>query len=124
MTMTDKPKRWHLPLAKVLTLTCTLACLTVAVEARSEANDMTALLKDRGCYACHDMTETLIGPSYHAIAELHRTRKNVMVEVLAHKIVVGGAGNWGLVPMVPNEHVTEDEAREMAEWILNQQLPK
>ena len=122
--MIELSRRWNLPLAKVLILTCGLACLTVAVEGRSDANDMTALLKDRGCYACHDLTEPLIGPSYQAIAELHRTRKEVMVGVLAHKIIVGGAGNWGLVPMVPNEHVTEDEAREMAEWILNQQLPK
>jgi len=118
--MINVSRQWNLPLAKVLALTCILACLTVAVEARSDTNDMTALLKDRGCYACHDLTETLIGPSYHAIAELHRTRKDVMVEVLAHKIIIGGAGNWGLVPMVPNEHVTEDEAREMVEWILNQ----
>lgn len=38
--------------------------------------------------------------------------------VLARKIVLGGGGSWGLVPMVPNEHVTLDEARAMAEWIL------
>jgi hypothetical protein len=32
----------------------------------------------------------------------------------------GGGGNWGLVPMVPNQWVTEAEARRMAEWILGQ----
>ena len=41
-----------------------------------------------------------------------------MLEVLARKIVHGGGGNWGLVPMVPNEHVTLEDARAMAAWIL------
>jgi cytochrome c len=41
-----------------------------------------------------------------------------MVDVLAEKIILGGGGNWGFVPMVPNEHVTEADARRIALWIL------
>lgn len=77
-----------------------------------------ALLAERHCDACHHVSRTLLGPSYEAIAARHAARKDAMVEVLAHKIIVGGAGNWGVVPMVPNEHVTVDEARAMARWIL------
>jgi cytochrome c len=65
------------------------------------------------------MNENLLGPSYQAIATRHALRKEVMVEVLAEKIIVGGAGNWGVVPMVPNEQVSLDEARTIARWILN-----
>jgi cytochrome c len=43
-----------------------------------------------------------------------------MTEVLARKIVLGGGGNWGVVPMVPNEHVSESDARSLANWILSQ----
>lgn len=118
--MIERSKQQGLSLAKLLLLCCGLAGLFAAAEARADANDMAALLEDRACYACHALTETLIGPSYQAIAELHRSRKEVMVEVLARKIIVGGAGTWGLVPMVPNEHVSEEEARAMAEWILKQ----
>jgi cytochrome c len=40
--------------------------------------------------------------------------------VLAGKIIRGGGGNWGLVPMVPNQRVDEIEARILAQWILSQ----
>ena len=122
--MIERSKQQSLSLAKFLLLGCGLAGLFAAVEAHADTNDMAALLEDRACHACHALTETLIGPSYQAIAELHRSRKEVMAKVLARKIIAGGAGNWGLVPMVPNEHVSEDEARAMAKWILNQALPK
>jgi hypothetical protein len=35
---------------------------------------------------------------------MHASQTEVMIEVLARKIIAGGAGNWGVVPMVPNEH--------------------
>jgi len=79
-----------------------------------------ALTKTKRCYACHADSETLIGPPYKAIALFHAANKEVMVDVLARKIIFGGAGNWGIVPMVPNDHVTLEEARVIAEWILNQ----
>lgn len=80
--------------------------------------DIPALLKQRRCYSCHDMSQSLIGPPYQAIAARHGARAEVMTEVLAQKIIRGGGGNWGVVPMVPNEHVTEEEARAMVRWIL------
>jgi cytochrome c len=46
-----------------------------------------------------------------------------IVEVLAQKIISGGAGNWGVVPMVPNEQVTIEQARAMARWILELEQP-
>jgi len=44
----------------------------------------------------------------------------LMTEVLARKIILGGGGNWGVVPMVPNEHVSATDAHSIAGWILNQ----
>lgn len=82
------------------------------------AADVPALLDARRCNACHAPTEQLIGPPYQAIAMRHSARAAVMGEVLAQKIILGGGGNWGVVPMVPNEHVTLEEARSMAQWIL------
>jgi len=41
-----------------------------------------------------------------------------MAGVLAQKIVHGGGGTWGPVPMAPNQWVSIDEATLMAEWIL------
>jgi cytochrome c len=101
----------------------TLILLAVCGTAPVVAADIPALLAQKRCVACHDVSQARIGPPYVAIAVRHRANKDDMVEVLAHKILLGGGGNWGPVPMVPNEHVSLDEARAMAKWILEIKTP-
>ena len=78
------------------------------------------LTQEKRCYACHHMTQTLIGPPYNAIAARHngKTEKDMVARALARKIILGGGGSWGVIPMFPNEHVSEDEAIEISNWIL------
>lgn len=83
-------------------------------------DDGEALVTSKMCYACHQMSGASIGPPWQAIAARHASRKDLMVDVLAGKIIRGGGGNWGLVPMVPNQRVNEKEARTLAAWILEQ----
>jgi cytochrome c len=92
--------------------------LCCSFSAPAGAEDGAQLIENARCYACHQMTETLLAPPYLAIAVRHAPRKDLMTEVLARKIVRGGGGNWGVVPMVPNQWVSIEEARVMAEWIL------
>jgi cytochrome c len=92
--------------------------LALCLSPSAFAADVATLITQKRCDACHDVTATRIGPPYVAIALRHHADKENMVEVLARKIVLGGGGNWGVVPMVPNEHVSLDEARAMARWIL------
>ena len=99
-----------------------LALLVFAVPLVSaDELDGETLAEAKRCVACHELKRTLIGPSYEAIAARHSANRHLMVEVLAQKIIVGGAGNWGVVPMVPNEHVSLEEARAIAHWILSLQ---
>lgn len=93
--------------------------LILSAQAETADLDGDKLVKERRCYGCHNISQNLLGPSYQAIATRHAARKDIMLEVLAEKIIVGGAGNWGVVPMVPNEQVSKDEARTIARWILN-----
>lgn len=79
-----------------------------------------SLLSEKMCYACHQLDSTSIGPPWQAIAVRHADRKDLVTDVLAGKIIRGGGGNWGLVPMVPNQRVSEAEAMLMATWILEQ----
>ena len=83
------------------------------------ADDIPALLMQKHCDACHHVSSALIGPSYLAIATRYQADKAGTAEVLARKILLGGGGNWGVVPMVPNEHVTLEDARAMVRWILD-----
>ena len=70
------------------------------------------------CVACHEVSETRVGPAYMDVANMYEDSGEEIVETLARKVIQGGGGNWGLVPMVENPHVTMEEARRMVRWIL------
>lgn len=84
-----------------------------------EPVDVTALLREKQCHLCHDASRQKLGPPYEAVSLAHRQRRDLMLEVLAQKIISGGSGNWGVIPMVANRHVSIEEARLMAGWILD-----
>jgi cytochrome c len=104
---------------------CAGVALTAALAAptRAAAGDMPPLLTQKRCNACHATNTALIGPPFLAVAARYGSDRERMVDVLAQKILLGGGGSWGVVPMVPNNHVTLGEARWMAQWILALQPP-
>ena len=97
-----------------------IAAVALAPACRADSPTLPPQLVAQRCNACHAMTDALIGPPLLAVAARHRADpdRDLTVEVLAHKIVNGGGGNWGVVPMVANDHVTLDEARALARLIL------
>lgn len=96
-----------------------LAAFTANAAAPADAG--AALSKASRCYSCHDASNVLIGPPWQAIAARYANDRKVMETVLARKILLGGGGNWGAVPMVPNEHVKPADALALARWVLDQQ---
>jgi cytochrome c len=96
-----------------------LAGASIGAGAAYAQEDGARLVENARCYICHQMTEYSLAPPYLAIAARHAPRREVMVDVLASKIVHGGGGNWGVVPMVPNQWVSPADARIMAAWILS-----
>jgi cytochrome c len=54
------------------------------------------------CDECHAMKEARIGPPFVAVAARYATDRDAAVNRLALKIINGGAGNWGTIPMVAN----------------------
>lgn len=107
------------PLGRVVFCWSILALL-LAASSRADSVALPAQLVAQRCNACHSMTDALIGPPLLAVAARHSadSDREVTVEVLAYKIVHGGGGNWGVVPMVANDHVSMDEARVLARLIL------
>jgi cytochrome c551/c552 len=107
---------------RLLSLTLLLSpCLVATVSIAQDAG--AALARASRCYSCHSATAVLIGPPYQAIALRYAADRKTMETVLARKILVGGGSNWGVVPMVPNEHVKPADALALARWVLDQ-LPK
>src|SRR3954466_2896021 len=78
-----------------------------------------ALATAKNCMACHAVDKKLVGPAYKDVAAKYAGQKDA-VDKLAAKVVKGGAGVWGAVPMPANPQVTDAEAKQLVEWILTQ----
>ena len=72
-----------------------------------------------GCFACHAVAERRIGPNYRSIAERYRGQD--VVETMVSKIIAGGGGVWGPMPMTCHPHLTPEILTPLVEQIL--QLP-
>lgn len=75
------------------------------------------LIGKSDCLTCHKVSEKVIGPSYKDVAEKYEnTEENIAM--LAGKIIKGGQGVWGNIPMTPHPAITEDDAKAMVKYIL------
>ncbi|MET3538658.1 c-type cytochrome [Chryseobacterium limigenitum] len=75
------------------------------------------IIETLDCSGCHSVNERMIGPSYKEIADKYSQKD---IELLASKIIEGGSGVWGGVPMSPHPQVSKEEAKKMVEYILSQ----
>ena len=78
-----------------------------------------ALATAKNCMACHAVDKKLVGPAYKDVAAKYAGQKDA-VDKLSAKILKGGAGVWGPVPMPANAQVNEAEAKKLAAWVLSQ----
>ncbi|OQP45640.1 c-type cytochrome [Niastella populi] len=86
-----------------------------ATAANDKALEMIGALD---CTTCHKISEKNIGPAYTEVANKYEsTEENVTM--LADKIIKGGSGNWGTVPMTPHPALSADSAKEMVRYILS-----
>jgi len=67
--------------------------------------------------ACHAVDHKVVGPAYKDVAAKYKGDKTA-VDKLATKIIKGGAGVWGPVPMPANAQVNEADAKKLAAWVL------
>ena len=97
----------------LITLAMTLAVVALALADQ-------ALATAKNCMACHAVEKKLVGPSYKDVANKYAGQGDA-VNKLAAKIVKGGSGVWGPIPMPANNQVSEAEAQKLATWILGLQ---
>ena len=96
-----------------------LAATTAAFAtlAASPAFADAELAQKKNCMACHAIDKKLVGPAYKDVAAKYAGQKDA-VDKLAVKVLKGGSGVWGPVPMPANPQVSEAEAKKLAAWIL------
>ena len=91
----------------------TVAACTIATPALADL----ALATSKNCMACHAVDKKLVGPSYKDVAAKYAGQKDA-ADKLASKIVKGGSGVWGAIPMPANAQVNPAEAKTLATWVL------
>lgn len=74
------------------------------------------LITGSDCLSCHKDNDRFVGPSYAEIAAKYSDKD---IELLASKIIDGGSGVWGEVPMQSHPQISKEEAKQMVEYILS-----
>ncbi len=75
------------------------------------------LARAKLCMGCHTVDKKQVGPAFKDIAARYAGQPGAAAR-LADKIVNGGSGAWGAVPMPANPKVSPDEAKALANWVL------
>ena len=95
------------------------ATLVVGAAISTPALADLQLATAKNCMACHAVDKKLVGPSYKDVAAKYAGQADA-VDKLAGKVVKGGSGVWGPVPMPANAQVSADEAKKLVTWIMTQ----
>lgn len=76
------------------------------------------LARDKVCMGCHAVDRKLIGPSFKDVAARYAGQPDAVAR-LSERIVKGGSGAWGVVPMPANPRIKPEEAQQLATWVLS-----
>ncbi len=110
---------------------CVLLSAPIFAESATEAADKGSVqIKDTSagarlyvmhkCYECHRAQKHHIGPSWQAISQRYSKEEDKarLVARLSVKVIEGGYGNWGTLPMNSNPGVSPEDASTLVEWVL------
>lgn len=118
----------------ICVLTVAASCSKKPIESNKESNVMMeepmlktvdsaaagkheglALIEGTDCLTCHKVDARLVGPSYQEVADKYTDGD---IDMLATKIIEGGKGVWGEIPMTPHAGMSKENAKKMVEYIM------
>jgi cytochrome c len=98
----------------------TTASAPAAVSAGSEK--ALEMIGSSDCTTCHRLDKagagSAIGPAYSDVAAKYAPAADTTVARLVKKIISGGSGVWGSVPMTPHPALKEADVKEIVTYIL------
>ena len=94
-----------------------IAALATGFAVSTPALADMALATSKNCMACHAVDKKLVGPSYKDIATKYAGQADAL-DKLSNKVLKGGSGAWGTVPMPANAQVNDTDAKKLVAWIL------
>jgi cytochrome c len=77
-----------------------------------------ALIAKNDCLTCHKVDEKLIGPAYRDVANKYAGLPDTIITHLANKVMKGGTGVWGDVPMAPHPNLSQEDAVSLVKYVL------
>ena len=75
------------------------------------------LVESATCLTCHSAAASSIGPSYEEVATRYATDTEARARLMT-RIREGGSGVWGPVMMPPHPQYSDDELRQMVDFVL------
>lgn len=93
-------------------------CVAAGTFASGSAMANADLAKAKNCMACHAVGSKVVGPAFKDVSAKYAGQKDAE-DKLTQKVIKGGSGTWGAVPMPANGQVSEAEARTLVKWVLS-----
>lgn len=81
------------------------------------AVDMPALAVKSSCNACHAIDRKVVGPAWMDVSNKYKGDAGAAAKLDA-KIAKGGSGSWGTIPMPANPKLTDEQRKELVDFIL------
>lgn len=88
---------------------------SAAVQA-AVPTEVETLLRTKNCLACHGYEKKLVGPSFSDV-KINAAKRGTTAEVLATKVMKGGSGAYGSIPMPANPQINEQDALKITKWL-------
>ncbi len=80
------------------------------------------LIGGSDCTTCHRLDKASsgasIGPAYSEVAAKYAPAADTTIDRLVSKIISGGSGVWGSIPMTPHAALSKDDAKTIVKYIM------
>ena len=82
------------------------------------------LIAASDCTTCHKLHKSesggaSIGPAYDEVAAKYSPAADTTVDRLVKKVISGGSGVWGTVPMTPHPALKADDVKTIVTYVLS-----
>jgi cytochrome c len=97
--------------------TALLSFCSFSVSASADDAKAITVAKQNACMGCHAVDKKIVGPGFQAVAKKYANDPGAMA-FLKNKIIKGGSGSWGVVPMPANAKLSDADVSLLASWVL------
>jgi cytochrome c len=102
----------------------TTAAAPATAPASTASDKGLDLIAASDCTTCHKLNKEAssgasIGPAYSEVAAKYSPAADTTVDRLVKKVISGGSGVWGTVPMTPHPMLKPEDVKTMVTYILS-----